>query len=238
MDAIANTGSGGGGGSSNFGNAPDLPILHYPANAAVAYEAANQEWYKWIPLYNATDLQATGSAGLFGTNGLRITAQDDGNVKVVTMSQTFQILPRTVINFPALAARLTSSSTSSITSPAFAGTTKRVRPTIRWKDQNNVIIREDRPVYDIVFTALNTVNYLGSVNASNAIVYTNSGGWTTQPAPVNAYMFDVTWELDYLDSGDVVDVDFSGLAYLGYNSNGGNGSDGLAIIRWFDKVTF
>jgi len=30
----------------------------------------------------------------------------------------------------------------------------------------------------------------------------------------------------------------SGLAYLGYNSNGGNGGDGVAIVRWFDKQTF
>jgi hypothetical protein len=238
IDAIPNTGSGGGGGSTNFGNNPDLPIMHFPANAAVAYEATSAEFYKWMPLYNATDIQASASAGIFGTNGLRVTAQDDGNVKIVTLSQTFQILPRTIITLPALAARLTSSPTSSISSPAFAGTTKRARPTIRWKDQNNVIIREDRPIYDIVFTALNTVNYLGSVNASNAIVYTQSGGWTTQPAPANAYLFDVTWEFDYLDSGDIVDVDISGLTYLGYNSNGGNGSDGVAIIRWFDKTTF
>ena len=234
IDAIANTGAGGGGGSTNFGQAPDQPILHFPANLAVSYEAASPEYYKWLPLYNATDIEPSSAAAIVsGSNGLRVTVQDDGNFKITTMSQTFQILPRTVITIPTLAARLTSSPTSTINSPVFSGTTKRVRPTIRWKDQTNTIIREDRPLVDIVFTAVNTTNYLG-VNGT----YTQIGGWTTLAAPSNAYLFDVTWEGDYFDAGDIVDLDMSGLAYLGYNSNGGNGSYGLAIIRWFDKQTF
>jgi len=233
IDAIVNTGGGGGGGSTNFGQTPDQPILHFPANLAVSYEATGPEYYKWLPLYNALTVEASSSAAIVtGTNGLRVTAQDDGNVKIVTESQTFQILPRTVITIPTLAARLTSSPVG-IASSLFSGTTKRARPTIRWKDQTNTILREDRPLTDIVFTATNTTNYLG-VNGT----YTVPGGWTTLAAPANAYLFDVTWEIDYLDAGDVVDLDMSGLAYLGYNSNGGNGGDGVAIVRWFDKQTF
>ena len=42
-----------------------------------------------------------------------------------------------------------------------------------------------------------------------------------------------------MDAGDVVDVDFAaGLGYFGYKSNGGNGADGYALVRWFDKAVY
>ena len=39
-----------------------------------------------------------------------------------------------------------------------------------------------------------------------------------------------------MDAGDVVDLDFGGLQYYGYQSFGGNGADGYALVRWFDKA--
>jgi uncharacterized protein YodC (DUF2158 family) len=40
----------------------------------------------------------------------------------------------------------------------------------------------------------------------------------------------------YFDAGDVVDVDLGGCQYYGYQSFGGNGADGYALIRWYDKA--
>ena len=82
IDAIANTGGGGGGGSTNQNNAPFTPQNH-AANAAINFDTANAEQYKWSPMFNATT-QITSSAGLIATNGLRVTIQDVGNAKVQT----------------------------------------------------------------------------------------------------------------------------------------------------------
>jgi hypothetical protein len=39
-----------------------------------------------------------------------------------------------------------------------------------------------------------------------------------------------------MDAGDVVDVDLAGCQYYAFQSFGGNGADGYAMIRWFDKA--
>jgi hypothetical protein len=227
LDAIANTGSGGGGGGSNQNQDPATPIDHNAAKVAVNYEAISSEYYKWEPVYNATTTIVGGSI-MYGTNSLRATMQDVGNAKLQTTWQSFAILPRIPLYFPGVAARLTTAP-AGVTSPQFPGLPKRVRPTVRWKDINNVLIREDRPAYDIIFAGTNTVTYLGPTGST-------AGSWQTLLAPVNAAFFDVTWELLYMDAGDVIDLDFGGCQYYGYWSQGGNGADGYAIVRWFDKA--
>ena len=232
MDAIQNTGGGGGGGGTNAGNYwAASPITHTSASAAIAYESASSgDAYKWQGLYNINVVASSASA-IFASYMLRGTIQDVGNAKANTVWQSFSILPRTALYFPNIAARLTTAP-NGVTSPQFAGLTKQVRPTVRWKDQNNNIIREDRPIYNIVFSAVNTITYLGPTGST-------AGTWQTLEAPANAYYFDVCWEYLYMDAGDVVDVDFAaGLGYFGYKSNGGNGADGYALVRWFDKAVF
>ena len=73
------------------------------------------------------------------------------------------------------------------------------------------------------------VTYLGASGAT-------SGFWQTLTAPEGASYFDVTWEFLYMDAGDVVDVDLAGCQYYAFQSFGGNGADGFAMIRWFDKA--
>lgn len=226
IDAIANTGGGGGGGSTNQNNAPFTPQNH-AANAAINFDTANAEQYKWSPMFNATT-QITSSAGLIATNGLRVTIQDVGNAKVQTTFTEFSILPRTPLFFTNVAARLTTAPAGA-TSTQFVGLSKRARPTVRWKTYDGQIIREDRPPFDILFSTVNSTTYL---NGSTTV----PAPWQTLVAPSNAAYFDVCWEFNYLDAGDVVDVDFGGLQYYPNISNGGNGADGLAIIRWFDKA--
>jgi hypothetical protein len=226
IDAIQNTGGGGGGGSTNQNNAPMTPVAH-AANSAINFDTANAEQYKWSPIFNATT-QITASAGLIATNGLRVTIQDVGNAKVQTTFTEFSILPRTPLFFTNIAARLTTAPAGA-TSTQFVGLSKRARPTVRWKTYDGQIIREDRPAYDILFSSVNTTTYL---NGSTTV----PSPWQTLSAPSNAAYFDVCWEFNYLDAGDVVDVDFAGLQYFANLSNGGNGADGLAIIRWFDKA--
>lgn len=227
LDAIANTGAGGGGGGSNWTNTPQTLITHNSAQAAVNYEAISAEYFKWNPIYNAvTNISAQG--GFYGSNVLRTVIQDTGNAKITTSWQSFPILPRIPLVFPGVVARLTTAP-GGVTSAQFTGLPKRVRPTVRWKNDRNVIIREDRPPFDIVFSGTNTITYLGPVGAT-------SGYWQTLAAPENASFFDVTWEYLYMDAGDVVDVDLNGCQYYGYMSFGGNGADGFAMIRWFDKA--
>lgn len=227
LDAIANTGSGGGGGGSNWTNTPNTLLTHNSANAAVNYEALTSEFFKWNPIYNASTV-ISAQAGFYGSNVLRTTIQDTGNAKVTTSWQSFPILPRIALVFPGVAARLTTAP-GGATSSQFTGLPKRVRPTVRWKNDRNVIIREDRPIFDIQFSGVNTVTFLGAAGAT-------SGYWQTLAAPADASFFDVTWELLYMDAGDVVDLDFGGCQYYGYQSFGGNGADGYAMIRWFDKA--
>jgi len=231
IDALANTGSGGGGGASNQNNASSVTANHL-ANTAIVYDTANANQYLWNPVYNCTTL-ITAAAAIYATNGLRITIQDVGNAKVQTGVNAFPILPRTVLDFTGVAARLTTAP-AGVTSTQFPGLAKRIRPTIRWKTYDMQTIREDRPAYDIVFTAVNTVTYLNNIAGQTTAV----GAWQDLQAPVNAAYFDVTWEALYLDAGDVIDVDFNSLVYFPYSSFGGNGADGLAIVRWFDKAVF
>ena len=227
LDAIANTGSGGGGGGSNWTNTPNTLLTHNSANAAVNYEALSSEFFKWNPVYNASTV-ISAQAGFYGSNVLRTTIQDTGNAKITTSWQSFPILPRIALVFPGVAARLTTAP-GGATSSQFTGLPKRVRPTVRWKNDRNVIIREDRPPFDIQFSGTNTITFLGAAGAT-------SGFWQTLAAPADASFFDVTWELLYMDAGDVVDLDFGGCQYYGYQSFGGNGADGYAMIRWFDKA--
>lgn len=227
LDAIQNTGAGGGGGGSNWTNTPQTLLTHNSAQVAVNYEAITSEFFKWNPVYNAvTNISA--QAGFYGSNVLRTVIQDTGNAKVTTSWQSFPILPRIALVFPGVAARLTTAP-GGVTSAQFTGLPKRVRPTVRWKNGNNVILREDRPNFDIVFSGTNTITFLGPTGAT-------SGYWQTLAAPADAAFFDVTWEYLYMDAGDVVDVDLNGCQYYGYQSFGGNGADGFAMIRWFDKA--
>lgn len=227
LDAIANTGAGGGGGGSNWTNTPQTLVTHNSAQVAVNYEALTAEYFKWTPIYNAT-IVISAQAGFYGSNVLRTTIQDTGNAKITTVWQSFPILPRIPLVFPGVAARLTTAP-GGVTSAQFTGLPKRVRPTVRWKNDRNVIIREDRPPFDIVFSGTNTITYLGATGAT-------SGYWQTLAAPAGASFFDVTWEFLYMDAGDVVDVDLNGCQYFGYMSFGGNGADGFAMVRWFDKA--
>ena len=227
LDAIQNTGGGGGGGGSNWGNDPFAPLTHNSAQAAVNYEAISSDYFKWTPIYNA-NITISAQGGFYGSNVLRTTIQDVGNAKVTTVWQTFPILTRIPLYFTGVAARLTTAP-AGVTSPQFSGTPKRVRPTVRWKNDRNVVIREDRPEFNIQFAGVNTITYLGATGAT-------AGNWQTLAAPADAAFFDVCWELLYMDAGDVLDLDFGGLQYYGYQSFGGNGADGYALIRWFDKA--
>jgi hypothetical protein len=227
LDAIPNTGAGGGGGGSNWTNTPQTLLTHNSANAAVNYEALTSEFFKWNPIYNVSTV-ISAQAGFYGSNVLRATIQDTGNAKIVTSWQSFPILPRIPLVFPGVAARLTTAP-GGATSAQFTGLPKRVRPTVRWKNDRNQIIREDRPPFDIQFSGTNVITFLGAAGAT-------SGYWQTLAAPADASFFDVTWELLYMDAGDVIDLDFGGCQYYGYMSFGGNGADGFAMIRWFDKA--
>lgn len=233
LDATANTGGGGGGGGSLQNNSPFALITHTAATNTANFENWSQDNYKWTGLYNATPIQSGSAAIVAGTYGMLVTIGDSGSAKVVSNWQEFQVLPRTVLYFPAVGFSL-ATAPSGVTSPLFPGLAKRVRPTVRWKDDKNVIIREDRPAYDATFTALSTTTYLGPTAG-----YTQSGGWATLQAPANAYFFDMTYEFDYFDGGDVVYVDNATAAvqYLGYVGVGGNGADGYAVIRYFDKTS-
>lgn len=227
LDAIPNTGAGGGGGGSNWNNAPETMLTHNSANPAVNYEAITSDYFKWTPVYNAT-MVISAQAGFYGSNVLRVTIQDVGNAKVTTTWQTFPIMPRIPLYFSGVAARLTTAPAGS-TSSQFTGLPKRVRPTVRWKNDQNVIIREDRPDYNIQFAGTGTITYLGPTGST-------AGNWQTLMAPEGASFFDVCWEFLYFDAGDVVDVDLGGCQYHGYQSFGGNGADGYALVRWFDKA--
>ena len=227
LDGITNTGGGGGGGGSNWSNDPATFINHASANVAVNYEAISAEYFKWTPIYNATIL-ISAQAGFYGANVLRTTIQDVGNAKITTTWQSFPILPRIPLFFTGVAARLTTAP-AGVTSPLFPGLAKRVRPTVRWKDERNILIREDRPDYNIVFAGTNAITYLGIAGAT-------SGSWLTLQAPDNAAFFDVCWEFLYFDAGDIVDVDLGGCQYQGYKADGGYGADGYALIRWYDKA--
>jgi hypothetical protein len=237
LDATPNTGGGGGGGGSNQSNSPFGLLVHVGASYTLSMENWNADNYKWVPLYNSDVSQAGTPANISGgTYGMSIVVGDSGSAKVATAWQEFPILPRTILWLQQFGARL-QTAPSGVTSPLYPGLSKRVRPTVRWKDQNNAIIREDRPSYDAIFTAVTTNTYLGATAGNTTVV----NGWATLQAPANAYFFDVTVELDYFDGGDVVYVDFgtnaNALYYLPFIAQGGNGADGYALVRWFDKTS-
>jgi len=236
IDGVVNTGGGGGGGGANLGNTPQTTRQHVSAGTAVAYDTITSDAYKWTGLYNAQAIQQSSPANIAGgTYGLQVTIQDVGNAKVVTAWQAFPILPRTALIFPIVGARLQTAPTG-VTSNNFSGLPKRVRPTVRWKNYQGVIIREDRPTYDIQFSAITTNNYIAGTASGNTAGSTVPSGWQTVPAPDNAAYFDVCWEFLYFDAGDVVYVDISDCQYYAYQPYGGNGGDGLAIVRYFDKA--
>jgi hypothetical protein len=237
LDATPNTGGGGGGAGGNQQNSPFGLLVHTAASNTLSMENWSQDNYKWVPLYNAAVSQAGTPANVTGgTYGMSIVVGDSGSAKVATAWQEFPILPRTILWLQQFGTRL-QTAPSGVTSPLYPGLSKRVRPTVRWKDQNNAIIREDRPSYDAIFTATTTNTYLGATAGNTTVV----NGWATLQAPTNAYFFDVTIELDYFDGGDVVYVDFgtnaNSLYYLPYIAQGGNGADGYALVRWFDKTS-
>jgi hypothetical protein len=233
LDGQPNTGGGGGGGGSNLAasSGPLTGVSHYLAARAVNADNAGADATKWTALYNAA-IQTSSSAALYGSNGVRVTIQDVGNARIQTTPPSFAILPRTPLIFTGVAARLTGPATTTVTSSQFPGFAKRARPVIRWRAWNGTIIREDRPAYDIIFAAVNTTVYLGPNSATNV-----GGTWETGNAPANAYYFDVIWEFLYMDGSDQVDIDIADLQFLPYLATGGNGADGLAIVRWFDKTS-
>jgi len=231
IDGQPNTGGGGGGGGTNMSNAPLTTFTHYLAGRTVNSENAGGDATKWSALYNAI-VQTNTTVPIYGSTNTRVTIQDVGNARIQTTAPSFAILPRTPLVLTGIAARLTGPATTTVTSTQFVGLSKRVRPVIRWKTWNQTLIKEERPPYEIIFAATNTITYLGPNTATNA-----AGTWETAPAPANAYYFDVVWEFLYFDGSDIVDVDMSDLQYFPYLATGGNGADGLAIVRWFDKTT-
>ena len=235
IDGIANTGGGGGGGGGNLANTPQTTRQHASAGVSVAYDTITSDAYKWTALYNASATQSASANLAGGTYGLQVVIQDVGNAKISTAWQAFPVLPRTALIFPIVAARL-QTAPSGVTSTNFSGLPKRVRPTVRWKNYQGVIIREDRPTYDIQFSAITTTNYIAGTASGNTAGSTVASGWQTVPAPDNAAYFDVCWEFLYFDAGDVVYVDISDCQYYAYQPTGGNGGDGVAIVRYFDKA--
>jgi len=234
IDATPNTGGGGGGGGSTQNNLPYTLINHVAASNALNFENWSQDNYKWTGVYNATPIQDAAAAIIAGSYGMRVTIGDNGSAKVVSNWQEFPILPRTILYFPNTGYYLAVAPQGVTDAALFPGLSKRVRPTVRWKDATNTIIREDRPAYDAIFTNLTTTTYIGPTSG-----YTQPGGWATLQAPANAYFFDMTYEFDYFDGGDVVYIDnpASAVQYLGYIAQGGNGADGYAIVRYFDKTS-
>ena len=240
LDAIPNTGGGGGGGGSNQNNTPFTLLAHTSADRSLSMENWNQANYSWAPIYNAAVVQAGTPANISGgTYGMQINVGDSGNFKVATSWQEFPIMPRTTIYIPTFGARLQTAA-NGVQSPLFTGLNKRVRPTIRWKDSTNTIIREDRPGFDAIFTAITTNTYLGNTGTPSGQTSIFEP-WLTLQAPANAYFFDITIEGQFFDGGDVVYVDFgtnaASLYYLPFIATGGNGADGYAIVRWFDKTS-
>lgn len=223
LDAAPNTGSGGGGAGSNGNNSP-LTLATHSASQFITFEGNSQtDMLRWSPLFNATTL-VTSAAALYGTIGLRATAQDAGNMKVITSWSEYPVLPRTQLFFSGFAFRLNASASNPGT-PNIG--TKVARPTIIWLDLNKNVIREDRP----------TVSLTLIPNAFTSTVATNAQTWQPPLAPANAAYFQVAAEMLNMSAGDFVDIDFNTLQYYPHVSNGGNGADGTVIIRYTEKFT-
>ena len=223
LDAAANTGAGGGGAGSNGNNSP-LTLATHSASQFITFEGnAQNDMLRWIPSYNATTL-VTSAAALYGTIGLRATAQDAGNMKVVTAWTDFPILPRTQLFFSGFGFRLNASASNPGT-PNIG--TKVARPTVIWLDVDKKVIREDRPSVSVTLIP----------NAFTTTVATNMQTWQPNLAPANAAYFQVGVEMLNMSAGDFVDIDFNTTQYYPYISNGGNGADGTVIIRYTEKFT-
>jgi len=223
LDAAPNTGSGGGGAGSNGSNSP-LTLATHSASQFITFEGNSQnDMFRWTPVYNCTTL-VTSSAAAFGTYGLRVTAQDAGNMKVISSWTDFPILPRTQLFFSGFAFRLNAAASNPGT-PNLG--TKVARPTIIWLDINKNVIREDRPSTSATLVANTFTNAVANAMQT----------WQPLLAPANAAYFQVAVEYLFMSAGDFVDTDFNTLQYYPYTSMGGNGADGAMIIRYTEKFT-
>lgn len=224
LDAAPNTGSGGGGGGSNGANSP-LTLATHSAAQFITYEtsgAPNTDMTRWTPVYNCTTALLAGSTK-YSVNALRATIQDAGNAKVITSWTDFPILPRTQLFFPGFSFRLATGSNPG--TPNLG--TKAARPTIIWYDINKAVIREDRPSIN---AALVAATYTDTVAGTIST-------WQPAFAPANAAYFQIAVEMLNMSAGDVCDIDFNGLQYYPYVTNGGNGADGTVIIRYTEKFS-
>ena len=223
LDAAPNTGAGGGGAGSNGSNSP-LTLATHSASQFINFEGNSQtDMFRWSPAFNCTTL-VTSSAANYGTYGLRVTAQDAGNMKVITSWTDFPIMPRTQLFFSGFAFRLNASASNPGT-PNIG--TKVARPTIIWLDINKNVIREDRPTVSVTLVA----------NAWTSATVTNMQTWQPPLAPANAAYFQVAAEMLAMSAGDFVDIDFNTTQYYPYVPTGGNGADGTVILRYTEKFT-
>jgi hypothetical protein len=223
LDAAPGTGGGGGGAGSNGSNSP-LTLTTHSASQFINFEGNSQtDMFRWTPVYNCTTL-VTASAANYGTYGLRATAQDAGNMKVITSWTDFPIMPRTQLFFSGFAFRLNASASNPGT-PNIG--TKVARPTIIWLDINKNVIREDRPTVSVTLVA----------NAWTSATVTNMQTWQPPLAPQNAAYFQVAAEMLAMSGGDFVDIDFNTTQYYPYYATGGNGGDGTVILRYTEKFT-
>ena len=115
------------------------------------------------------------------------------------------------------------------------GQTKKARFSVRWLDASQNLIFEDR-MSDIIFTSVGAWTY----NTGQAQTIGTNAYWQTRKAPDNAVWCQYSWEFANFDAGDYMDVDFSntGIQYYAWRGEGGNGADGIAIVRWYQKASF
>jgi hypothetical protein len=223
LDAAPGTGSGGGGAGSNGANSP-LTLATHSSSQFINFEGNQQnDMFRWTPVYNCST-SVTASAALYGTYGLRVTAQDTGNMKVITSWTDFPIMPRTQLFFSGFGFRLNASASNPGT-PNIG--TKVGRPTIIWLDIDKKVIREDRPSVSVTLIP----------NAFTTTVATNMQTWQPGLAPANAAYFQVAVELLNMSGGDFVDIDFNTTQYYPYVTTGGAGADGSVIVRYAEKFT-
>ena len=222
FDATPNTGGGGGGAGSNGANVPFTPITH-SASQFITFENANlTDLNRWYPEYNAS-VAINASSPAYGSQQLRCTVQDAGNMRVKNAWTDFPILPRTQLFFSGWAARLTTG-----TNPGTPNIgTKIARPVVIWLDINKRVIREDRPTVGATLVASTYTNTVANTPQN----------WQPPLAPANCAYFQVAFEVLNCSGGDVIDIDFSTLQYYPYQANGGNGADGAVIIRYAEKFT-
>lgn len=221
IDAAPNTGSGGGGAGSNGNNSP-LTLLTHSSSQFISFENNSQaDMNRWSPAFNCTTL-VTAAAALYGSFGLRATAQDAGNMKVITSWSDYPIMPRTQLFLSGFGFRLNAGASNPGT-PNLG--TKVARPTIIWLDINKNVIREERPSVSVSLIP----------NAFTTTVATNMQTFQPGLAPVNCAFFQVGVEMLNMSAGDFVDIDFNTTQYYPYYATGGNGADGTVLIRYTEK---